>query len=61
METKLGSLIFGSFSIGIIEALQNIPLTELSEIIKLLIQLGVGIATIITMLRKNKSLNDKSK
>jgi len=44
-----------AFSITGIEAIATIPTTDIETIIKLLIQLGVGIATIINLLRHKKN------
>ena len=44
-----------AFSITGIEAIATIPTTDIETIIKLLIQLGVGIATIINLVRHKKN------
>jgi hypothetical protein len=55
MHSKYLGTIFGStFSLSVIQGIETIPVTDISEIIKLLIQLGIGIATIINLLRKRK-------
>jgi hypothetical protein len=51
----LTTLYTAGFSLGTIEAISTIPTTDIETIIKLLIQLGVGIATIINLLRKKRT------
>lgn len=51
---SLKSIWLSVFSISGIEAISNIPTADIETIIKLIIQLGVGIATIINLLHHKK-------
>jgi hypothetical protein len=53
---KITKLLQGTAGIGSIELLQVMPLSgdETQELIKLIIQIAVGIVTIWTMLRNKK-------
>ena len=51
------SVAYGVVGVGAIEGIQHIPtLTATTEIIKIVIQLVVGIATLIKMFKKPKEV-----
>ena len=54
--TKLNTIVKGTAGIGSIELINIMPTNgeEAQELIKLIIQVAVGLATIYTMLRKKK-------
>ena len=54
--TKINSLLKGTTGIGSIQLIDIIPTDgeQTQELIKLIIQIAVGLVTIYTMLRKKK-------
>ncbi len=53
MQDTVARVVGASTSIGAIEVVQNIPVD--GEMLKLIIQLAIGVVTLFSMLRKRKN------
>lgn len=56
---SIGILVKGSAGTGLVELTGNMSPDNTSEIIKVAIQALIAIATLISLFRKRKSINDK--